>query len=410
MAIATKPPKRNSWANAAAGSPDIEESGLVDTGWTPAGVIPTRGEMNFELNRYDNGLNYLLQRGIADWSADETDYAVGAIVRYTNNQYYQLFGTATTGVNPATDVSNWIRILKMPRAVSGGYTQPIWDWENAQSLKVFGINRLGFPSGRLIEIRENWLATLPNGDSFVSANGNGPFLPGWRYRLVNAGGGAVEYITANGPWVAHPNTTRPRGPMLGLNASGVPTGGSLALVEKRVPLMLMDQSSIDMEVEFTLNGTTAPQATSSFAFGLGDGSLFAGANILPIETGAGPLVRGAFLEFGPDSSTNWAAVTRIPGAAFGTRSVSNTLVAAVRDTRHLYQIQVAGTADGDGGVARVIHKLDGAVVGDHAVSMVGWTPTPFFRVTADGGPETCYLNVGALRINGRLTDLHGVIA
>jgi hypothetical protein len=412
MARATKPPKRNSWANGAVGVPEIGEAPYVDSGWpAPSGVPvkPPRGYFNFEQNRYDNGLNYLLQRGIPDWDATETDYDVGDIVRVAavNNSYYQLFGTATPGFSPASDTSNWQRILAMPRTWSGQYGQPIWSWSNAQGNSVSGIDHLGFPSGQIVSVNEHWLDCSRAGAG-ITANGSGTLFGPWRYRLINGGGGSIERVTANGPWLAD-DTTHPRGPMLGLNVAGVPTGGSCALVEYVRPLVRHRLASIVFEVEFSVNGDTPPQTTSSFAFGLGDGTLFDDASTVPIN-GLGARPVGAFMMKEEGPGTVWGVTTRTPA---GSATETASSITITRDVHNVYQVQVMGASDGDGpygfGVARVLHKLNGAVIADDAVSMANWTPTPFFRITADGGPEDCYLNFGPVRVHARLTDVNGVL-
>lgn len=116
MARAAKPPVRESWANAASGSPDIVEAVYVTTGFPAPGgtpVKPPRGNVNFEFHRYDEGLNYLFQRGITDWDTDETDYGAGDIVRDAG-AFWRLTGTATPGTAPSADSANWFPFAFAP--------------------------------------------------------------------------------------------------------------------------------------------------------------------------------------------------------------------------------------------------------------------------------------------------------
>src|SRR3970040_1165773 len=122
MARATKPPVRAAWGSSASGSPDIVEAPYVGTGWPASSmdpVKPPRGYFNFEQNRLDNGLIYVLQHGIPDWDLNEDSYDVGDFLRSTDNRFYQLVGTATPGQAPHTDPTNWHLCLRLPRPMTG---------------------------------------------------------------------------------------------------------------------------------------------------------------------------------------------------------------------------------------------------------------------------------------------------
>ncbi len=392
MARATKPPKRNSWANAAAGSPDIEESALVDTGWTPAGVIPSRGEFNFEQHRYDEAGNYLMQRGVSDWAADETDYDTFDLVRASDGKVYMLIGTATPATAPQSDLTNWHLVLRDKRPMAGETvadpSEVFYNGSSVENRPVSGRDAFGFLAGRTRLYEENWNDAARVVAGGLNANGNGAFLGPWRYRLTG-GSGSFENIHIFAPGSP---ATLPYGSYAGLNVGGVPTGGACALLEYALPISYFNQTPVSFECMFTLNGATPPQNTSSFAIGLGDGTLFNAASVVPIN-GGGAEPRGAFFvkEAGGSVFGVW---TRAPGSPSGSGVSPGTIA---RDTHYYYKCVAVGENDSPDGDPHVYHFLNGALILTSDVSMANWTPTPFLRVTADGGPETCFLNVGRVR-------------
>lgn len=395
MARALKPPVRNTWANAASGSPDIVEAVYVDTGFPAPGgtpVKPPRGNVNFEFNRYDSGIVYLFQHGIPDWDTDETDYAVGDILRATDNKFYQLVGTATPGTAPTSDPANWYLVLRLPRPMPGeSAVNAIWKWYNLQNNPVFGIDHFGFPTGKIITLEENWVdADLITGKT---ATGSGKLFGPWNYRLINGSGG-TGVIAADGAWIMD-LTTHPWGPLLIMGVTGNSAPAS-AVVELCKTFMLMGETSLKMEVELSVNGAT-PQSNTSIAVGFGDGTFVAGNSPDATETGGAILAGGAYL-IKPAGSSGWQVKTK--GIGGGSAGSSASSLSA--DLPLNYKVYVLGNVDGDGGTRRVIHCFNDTIVGNHTINMVGTPLTPFVRFTANGGPETCFVSVGRMRVQARL--------
>lgn len=77
----------------------------VQTGWPLSTTPPSRQRFNWLQNFMANGLRYLLQRGIAQWSADE-DYPQYAQVQHGGEVYVAL--VANSNVTPGTDMTKWV--------------------------------------------------------------------------------------------------------------------------------------------------------------------------------------------------------------------------------------------------------------------------------------------------------------
>lgn len=114
MALVARPNMSAIWAS---GGARVQPSDAkVNTGWTAE--IPPHQWENWVQNRQDEGIIYLFQRGMAEWSATE-DYAGGGL-SYTigsdGNMYrsVQASGPSSTVVNPVTNTSfsHWVPFTK----------------------------------------------------------------------------------------------------------------------------------------------------------------------------------------------------------------------------------------------------------------------------------------------------------
>lgn len=393
MAASNKPPKRNSWANAAAGSPDIEESALVDTGWDPPGVIPSRGELNFEQHRYDDGMNYILQRGISAWSADETDYTAGAIVYATDGFFYQLIGTATPGMSPQTDVGgNWYLCLRPPRALPGETeADAMAIWRNDNAFMISGKDHRGFDCGRIMDFRENWTDGGAAARTVTAAKAHwfGP----WSTGIDNNGGTVGTGISLPGPYTTD-LTTRPWGPFVAVNAFGASVA-AVSILETTRPIIKMSQASLVLECDFSINGASGPQTTSMFSLGLGDGTLAANRSLVQVPSA---LAHGAWIQGCTGGLANWQTVSKPNG---GAATAVDTGIAIAKDAKNRYRCVVVGASDSDDSNARVIQLLNGVIVSDQTTSLTNQVLSPFVHVYASAG-EVCALNVGPIRCQVRL--------
>ena len=103
MSIA-RPEVNTIWGSSGAGN--IESpAGLVATGWVNSAGAPSYQWMNWILNVLHRMAEYLICRGIPDWSSEET-YSVGDTVRYTDGKVYECT-TAPTSNQVPTNVTYW---------------------------------------------------------------------------------------------------------------------------------------------------------------------------------------------------------------------------------------------------------------------------------------------------------------
>lgn len=97
-----KPDMSKQWANAGDKTPPADS--LINAGWI-SGDIPTNTDFNFIDARQDQGVAYILQKGIPEWDS-ATEYQAGkSWVQYGGRVYKAI----QTGVNkqPDTQVSFW---------------------------------------------------------------------------------------------------------------------------------------------------------------------------------------------------------------------------------------------------------------------------------------------------------------
>lgn len=107
----TKPPVRNNWGNTNTTSADmVDPGGLNNTGFLPPPTVPDREHFNFMLNYLTNAVRYYSSRGIPEWDASETQYAVGSQVQYLA-VLYACSNASVAGTNPSVDTAHWSPLL-----------------------------------------------------------------------------------------------------------------------------------------------------------------------------------------------------------------------------------------------------------------------------------------------------------
>lgn len=106
MADIQKPDMSKQWASS--GDKTAPADSLIASGWN-SGDIPTNTDFNFIDARQDQGLAYMLQKGIPEWDASTEYQANKSFVQYNGKLYKSL----QTGVNkqPDTQTTFWSDIL-----------------------------------------------------------------------------------------------------------------------------------------------------------------------------------------------------------------------------------------------------------------------------------------------------------
>ena len=141
-----KPDMSKQWA--ASGNKTPPSDSLINTGWS-SGDIPTNADFNYIDARQDQGIAYILQKGIPEWD-NSTEYQAGkGWVQYSG----KLYKATTTSVNkqPSTQPLFW---------------QPV-DVQFFQTLTVAGFDSTGIPDNSLI---------FSYGRSAVGDSGGGLFV------------------------------------------------------------------------------------------------------------------------------------------------------------------------------------------------------------------------------------------
>jgi hypothetical protein len=393
----SRPPVVNPFGNTVAGTPsDLwKVPTYLDSGFpAPAGVPvkPPLGFFNWLFWFLTMGVRYLLTRGVADWDASEDSYSTGAFVQATDGKIYKLTGTATAGTQPQSDLSNWQLWVASPIAAIAQYASEIWAWKNENRQRVFGVSPEGLPAGCYDDWFENWMGA----DSAPINTGTGNFFGAWNYRVITTASSPLPSASVQAPGAyAADLTTNPLGPLLALYAFGATPGLDLAVIESRKPYIKATNSVLVMDARICLaknGGSGVKESGTGFSIGLGDGTLASGANTSQDP----PSVYGAWLKVG-NGDTTWQVVTKNGGTASG----ADTGIAISADSPIRYRIVVIGNNATNDFTPKVLHIVNGALVANHPINLVGSMLSPFFRATAGQG-ESMVLKVGRVRIQARL--------
>lgn len=339
MARATKPPVRDPWASAASGSPDIVEAPYVDTGWPAPSldpVKPPRGHFNFEMNRYDTALNYLMQHGIPDWDTNEQDYAVGDIVRF-DAKFYVCVTTPTPGDDPDEDPDAWELWLASSMAEASAWIQEIWAWRNARKHRRFMIDHGGFDSGQIVGFDETW-DMIPT----VASAGSAQVVGRWD---VTGTSGAGAQALQSGSSLFNGGASPQLFAMLDI-ASTLGLGDEVMFRHRFHP---------GRAVNHFQGALSFPFAASTFtdvdiALGLTDGF------------GISSPTSGVYFANG---AVNWQAITRRNGTA----TVTDTGVANTANIFRRMRIDLYGSSSSDDSTARALFFIDGALVANHTANL-----------------------------------------
>lgn len=400
MAVA-RPPVVNAFANTVAGTPsDFWDVPVTyDAGFTAPGGDPVKPELsdfNWLFWLVTLGIRHLVSRGIPPWDTTETEYTLGSVVFRSPGLFFVLMGTATTGTNPEADPGNWFPLNVLDRGISGQYTVPVAAWRNFLGNRGAIVDHQGFFGGRVLSIDENWLPVLP---SSIGTHGNGIFPPNsnWAYLLHGSSGG--QTVTMDGGSSDSSLISRPWGPLLQL-ATGGASGGGTAAIEGQWALIRMAQAAFSISFDFAVSslGSGAPASSSSFAFGLSDGSIQSNvSDALFNSGGSSPQPIGVAL-YAQGNGNPWVNYINLTGTPV--TGATSTLLAT--DVVHRVRWDILGTASADDGTAKVITYIDGAIAATSpGVSFSGQGFRPFFRMSSSAN-DLNSLCIGPLQIRARL--------
>lgn len=293
------------------------------------------------------------------------------------------------------NVLNQLHWLKNPFAKATALAAHILAFRNSNQHKGAGFDHQGLLAGRFATWQENWVDVAAVQKIIA---GSGAWFGKWNYGVFNAvaGNGACY---ANGAWGNL--TTHPWGSILGLQAGNAsPANGSLsaAVAEMCVPIVTVSDAVSILEAAFSPNVPSGGLVSAwTAAWGFGGGGWISGASTDAINTGAA-VPNGSAYFCREAGGTVWRCTSRTPG---GSAIHTNTAVAVTADTAVRGRIEVVGAGASDDATARVLFYLGGALVANHAHSLVNAPLSPFAR-SANGNAGLNLLNIGPMRFTTRL--------
>lgn len=301
---------------------DPPSNSLIDGGYHN-GDIPFGKDFNWFLREAERLKRFYIQRGLPNWSADET-YQVGDVVRY-GNQFLVCVVAPPLATNPLTnfDLADryWEEWFRSPFGTDSSATDTsrIYRAHNNQSYQGNGFDRLGFRDGpRVQNWEENW-----RGNEQLNATG----VLGDTHIVWNATiAGTLVGVTVTDPG----STLHSRVANLQIS-----TGGSDECCLVSDPLSTFDDS-LDAAVEGEFR-TGANVDLQRISIGLAN----AGAEVY----GATNAFIGGVLYKG-NSDTNFKLVTG-DGSTLGTPVDSGVAVAA--NTIYSYRIEWIGSSQAPSG-------------------------------------------------------------
>lgn len=147
MADIQKPDMSKQWASS--GDKTAPADSLIASGWN-SGDIPTNTDFNFIDARQDQGLAYVLQKGIPEWDAS-TEYQVNKSFVQYNGKLYKSLQTATNK-QPDVQTTFWADILATSTSITSilrrnvAYTITSTDFGQAVALYGTTARTFTFPS------------------------------------------------------------------------------------------------------------------------------------------------------------------------------------------------------------------------------------------------------------------------
>src|SRR4051812_5623007 len=173
---ATEPAVLPAWANA--GAIATPSNGEINAGLGPEAVVG-HGRFNWWMNFAMNGIRWLKKVGISRWHVEET-YAVGDVVRDSDNNVYQL--QTLTGLNPAFSPSAqqpmWARFGTRLVPAIGDYSNELFAYRDAQNRRRLAVDHYGLPAGQIRQWQEVW-----------DRDTTQLFASGAKWAFANLGGG-----------------------------------------------------------------------------------------------------------------------------------------------------------------------------------------------------------------------------
>ncbi len=255
----------------------------------------------------------------------------------------------------------------------GVYSQEIVSYRSGILHRVFGVDHLGLPAGRIMTREEHWMESTAG----ESAAGSGTWVHPWKY-FINGTGANFQ---AQGALVGLPSGTLMKHELFD-NSSG-----AKVILESELPWIVGNVVS-SWDFDFMVAASSGPAADTGYAIGMGDGTMSSGT-LDPV---------GALIFTEGVVGTAWSSYVKIPAGSPVTGSLGITLAL---NAIHRARIDVIPAGESDDAVARVIFYIDGAVAANVTADLTTASLYPFIKVIGGASVRT-QLYTGPLRMRARL--------
>lgn len=249
-----------------------------------------------------------------------------------------------------------------PRAKASAWGEPIQIWRSAALKKMFGIDHLGFPAGRLNHWRECFNDILDYNPGGAGTHTSSPTAGGWIATVIRAGAvtgtGFVAFIDPSIDW---PASRR-------VQIMTADDAGSVSFLQRKPCARFAPGVSIAMEWDAACDSNAAREVSMGF-------------NEPLIPSGG-----GAIAQFrGSGSGVNYFAETY----SAGTPTVTDTGV-LMDDFGHRFRIEYHPAGQDDAGAERVLFFVDGVLKANHTTHLPSAAADPIAR------PFFCQLQTGSV--------------
>ena len=129
--MSTRPPKLPTWASGA-GDNVQPTNGEITSGWPASQTPPSRQRFNWFFNLVMNGIQYLVRRGISDWTSDE-DYSIGDKSMGSDLKTYIAI-QASTNKDPVSEPTYWA-----PWALTQDDADTRYALKNGEDTEIFEV-------------------------------------------------------------------------------------------------------------------------------------------------------------------------------------------------------------------------------------------------------------------------------
>lgn len=260
----------------------------------------------------------------------------------------------------------------------GVYSQEIVSYRSGILHRVFGVDHLGLPAGRIMTREEHWMESTTG----ESAAGSGTWVHPWKYFILGTG------VNFQSQGALAPGSALKGAAMKAELFDNSAT--AKVVIESELAWITGDVVS-SWDFDFMVSASSGPAADTGYAIGIGDGTVSSGT-LSPV---------GAVIFTNGPVGTAWSSYVKIPAGSPVSGSLGVTLAL---NAVHRARIDVVPASESDDGVARVIFYIDGVVAANVTADMSTASFFPYIDVVGASTSVRSQLYVGPLRMRARLAN------